>query len=636
MKIAIGLAFLLVIAAAALMNGTSGGFYLDDLPNLSSVIAYAEAGCSSTHQAWEVITGNASGPLGRPVSMASFVVSACLIDPSPYGFKIFNIGIHLLCGALVFLLARQLTRGTETNQHLTALIAAGLWLSAPLLVSTTLYSVQRMTQLSTLFSLIAMLCYIRGRLVFQASPSRGYAYVFLSMLFIAMGVLAKETALLTPVLIGLIEYSMQRSGISPGRFRTGIIWYHTATWGIPVIAAFIALAAFPERLLNFSQRDFTLGERVMTESRILLDYIQQLIAPQHMRMGVYQDDFPVSESLLHPPSTLFSILTLSLILIGGLFLARSERLRPVGVGILFYFIGHALESTIFPLELYFEHRNYLPSIGLFIAIAYLLTPSVIHKKPYGLVLAAGLITTNLYFTHSLSITWGNDARFAERAISQHSGSERALSEAAELLTTPQNVNAAIAVTELSILKHPEKAASSYLQRILIECRVNKATPGIDSNRLDQYLHDSKNDTYAIRVATEALNMQLVAHSCQGLPAQQLANHLDRWFRKHIGDISPEQHKDTWPLLLAISETLDISGNRNAANELLKTGTIHFPENPILMLTLAENLIASGSPGDAKLPLQQAMRIVNRDSDAPEELRLQISSLLQAASATENK
>ena len=40
--------------------------------------------------------------------------------------------------------------------------------------------------------------------------------------------------------------------------------------------------------------------------------------------------------------------------------------RYLAFGIAWFLVGHSIESTVFSLELYFEHRNYFPGVGLFL------------------------------------------------------------------------------------------------------------------------------------------------------------------------------------------------------------------------------------------------------------------------------
>jgi tetratricopeptide (TPR) repeat protein len=80
-------------------------------------------------------------------------------------------------------------------------------------------------------------------------------------------------------------------------------------------------------------------------------------------------EIPVSYSLLDPPTTIFSIIAIIGIIIGMFLMAKKYPL--IAFCVLFFFINHLVESTIFPLELVFEHRTYLPSMFFFLPIALL-------------------------------------------------------------------------------------------------------------------------------------------------------------------------------------------------------------------------------------------------------------------------
>ena len=45
------------------------------------------------------------------------------------------------------------------------------------------------------------------------------------------------------------------------------------------------------------------------------------------------------------------------------------RYLVTALALLFFFLNHIIESTVLPLELIFEHRNYLPAMFLFLPIA---------------------------------------------------------------------------------------------------------------------------------------------------------------------------------------------------------------------------------------------------------------------------
>ncbi|MEO9080180.1 MAG: hypothetical protein ABI268_12840, partial [Rhodanobacter sp.] len=161
------LAVVLALTAAIYWQGLAGPLVFDDITNLSPIAAWM-AGKISLHS---LVFENHSGLFGRPLSMASFALNAAITGPGVWGLKLGNLLLHLGNGLLVYALFVALLRSSGcTRQPLppTALrwlpvLAAALWLLHPLLVSTVLYTVQRMAMLSTSFMLLGMLIYVQAR-----------------------------------------------------------------------------------------------------------------------------------------------------------------------------------------------------------------------------------------------------------------------------------------------------------------------------------------------------------------------------------------------------------------------------------------------------------------------------------------
>ena len=280
--------------------------------------------------------------------------------------------IHLVNGVLIYLLARAACAGSERiavparfpiNRYSLCCWPHGGW-EARWLVSTVLYVVQRMTSLAATFSLLGLLFYIRFR-----RRDDGYGLIFggLGLLFfIACSFLSKEIGVLTLIYVYLVEWVVfQFRSSSHGSKRILAFLRYS-----PIVAtAFVAVWLWRsyDFDLAYGYRPFTLSERVLTEARIVWFYIFQIFVPNVSWLTFYHDDFVISTDLLTPPSTLLAVLGPHCsCLLWRLFSVRRAPL--VGFGIFWFYGGHLLESTMFPLELIFEHRNYLPMFGLYVAV----------------------------------------------------------------------------------------------------------------------------------------------------------------------------------------------------------------------------------------------------------------------------
>jgi protein O-mannosyl-transferase len=356
---------LLLIGWFVYEPGLSGGFLFDDYPNLEKLGTFG--GITNPENLYSYLKGGSAGPTGRPISLLSFLINDNAWPSDPAGFKYTNVLIHLLIGLLVvwtsYRLLVQIGR-TEADATLIALLAAGIWLLHPYFVSTTLYVVQRMTQLAALFAMAGIVGYLHGRSLLPKRPVAGLVWMTLSLaLGTVLATLSKENGALLPVLVLVMEWSLARHWVSigpPRWWRILFLWLPTAT-----ILAYLGRPLLGERSLPI--RPFTLDERLLTQPRIVWEYLEHLFIPRIQGRGLYQDGYEFSTGVLQPWTTLAAILGLIALLAVAVWARR--RYPLVALALLLFLAGHLMESTTMGLELYFEHRNYLPAVFLFLPLA---------------------------------------------------------------------------------------------------------------------------------------------------------------------------------------------------------------------------------------------------------------------------
>jgi hypothetical protein len=106
-----------------------------------------------------------------------------------------------------------------------------------------------------------------------------------------------------------------------------------------------------------------MSERVLTQFRIILYYVTLLLYPHPSRLNL-DYDFPISKTILDPPTTLISMLIVAGLI--GYSIWTAKKRPMISFCILWYFGNLVIESSIFPLEMVYEHRLYLPAVGPFI------------------------------------------------------------------------------------------------------------------------------------------------------------------------------------------------------------------------------------------------------------------------------
>lgn len=556
--------FLLLICAVLLAYGAgiNGPLMLDDAPNLAQINRWLDGRASW----WEAIFGTSSGILGRPVAHFTFWLDAVLTHLKPGHMKLVNVLIHLSCGWLIWRLTTRLAtrdqRVAPVADYL-GLVVAAVWLLHPLNVSTVLYIVQRMAQLSALFSLLAMWAYVNARESLEAGQTRaGWLWLFIGVPGLTvLAALSKENGLLVPLYCAVIEWFLFRQP------RPKSVWIFQSGFVIaPFVIGLIALLALPERILaGYSQREWTLTERVLTQCRVLWDYIGQLLLPNPVRMGLFSDDVVASTSVFQPWTTAAGLLGL-LALVWLAWYLRTKS-PVVAVGIALFFAGHAMESTVLPLELAFEHRNYLPAFGLFLAVIAGAVhavgtrnlDSVIVRRISLLALIPLLVLGGM--TAQRAWIWGDLKRIALEGVTQHPNSLRAhLTQATILLQTGKFAESAQVMRHLAESNNPKNRAIGFYGVSTVHC--------IDTNQADAHWMDQADENIRPPVTlfdVQALDLLLRASrdkKCEGVDVARVLQTLERQLA--LASDQPVTDGPVWRMhLLAASHYAQIGDGTSA-------------------------------------------------------------------------
>lgn len=345
----------------------NGGFVLDDFSNIirnddvklksfdvNSLSIVAKSGVAST--------------LGRPISMLSFGVNYYFTQFNPFYFKATNLIIHILNAILLLLICSTIQKHWLSNDKKKGkiygyfpIVISLAWAIHPINVSTVAYVVQRMTLLAGFFTLLGIYGYIIGRISFK-NKSLGQLFSVLSMLICTgLGILSKENAILLPLFILLIDRFLIKEKNKFSEISIGVFIL------LPIIIISSYLIIYPDYLVQgYKMRDFMPHQRLLLESHIVIEYIYNIVVPHLDNLKFYRDAYDIHTSLFSNPLILSSVAFIVILL--TLSVALVKKLPLISFGILWFFSGHILESTIIPLEFAFEHRNYLPSIGIILLV----------------------------------------------------------------------------------------------------------------------------------------------------------------------------------------------------------------------------------------------------------------------------
>ena len=585
-------------------QGLDGPFLFDDFANLEALDEYGNI--NDSQSLIRYLGQGLAGPTGRPISLLSFLLNVASWPSEPWAFKYTNLLIHVLNGLLVFWCSLKLLRLNSlplvrVQAEWLALACCSLWLLHPMQVSTTLYIVQRMTMLAALFSLCGILLYLQGRAMMQTQIQSGYALITVAVgLCTLLAVFSKENGALLPLLLAVLEFTVLRHQSllvrHPNRLWT------LAFFGVPAFAAIAYLIRFllPYQASVFASREFSAIERGLTEARVLITYLYDLAIPKLYSGTLFNDDYRISTGLLTPPATLMALVAIFLLL--GVAYRTRKTYPLISLAVLFFFVGHLLESTVAPLDLYYEHRNYLPSVFLFLPLAYATEK---HRKIVQFsVLSLLLLCTG--FTFAKAKLWGNEAELTLFWAKQHPDSVRAQRYAANIYLRMRQYDKAVDVLRSATAKHPEDF-KLRLHQMILSCFVNKpdvenANDALQLVKTKPVYFDSRDFDMLDQL------VGLVGQSnCPGLELDELTEMTDllmtnpaikdnpsyQYLLNHIkGEIALQTH-DGKAALEHFSTALKLSGD--AETGLLESAllaTYGFYPEALLHLQASENLLHS--------------------------------------------
>jgi tetratricopeptide (TPR) repeat protein len=408
-----------------------------------------------------------------------------------------------------------------------ALFGAGAWLLHPLLVSTTLYIVQREAMLPATFVLIAILGWITARdALSRGRIKRGLAGMAASAwLCTVLAVLSKANGVLLPLLLLLVEWIVlgPRRPMPDQQTRT---WHGRAVTAFLVVPGAFVLAyllyLLPGSLAApIDARGWSTAQRLLTEPRVLTDYLRLLFVPHAYSSGLFNDAFPISTGWFQPASTIPCIALIVALIAAGF--ALRKRHPAIALALLFYFTAQLMESGWIPLELYFEHRNYLPAMLLFWPIGI----GLARRGPLrwlGMLVGAGILVALAVLTFQRATLWGDGLRQARVWAAINPDSARAQTNAALYDMAHDSPRLAAARLRLSIPKHPNDIQAP-INLIGAECRLGGVKPQTLRAAESALAHARVGGQAAFKWFDEALAMA-TKHSCTGLDLTALQGTLD--------------------------------------------------------------------------------------------------------------
>lgn len=464
--------------------GLHGGFFFDDTSNILEVEG-VRLSAFDTDGIRRALSSGTTGILGRPISQLSFALNHYFTGFDPFAFKTTNLFIHCLNIVLIFAIARRILSGAYPNftprtASLLAGVVAFIWGIHPIQLTSVLYVVQRMTSLSAFFLLAALFTHILAR---QGNMQNHRKLLFFALawsVFWPLSLYSKETGVLLlgyVVAYELIIHRHSQNGLD--LFGRCTLWLTVASLAALPFCFF--LPKVQSILSGYSYRSFTLIERLLTEPRVLWEYLGLSLAPRMEALGLFHDDILISKGLISPPTTFIAIA--GLVGLIGIGWWSKNRAPLIAFGIAWFLIGHSLESTFIPLEIAHEHRNYLPILGICLlpmgGLAYL-TRNPGTERTFGIALCCAFAGYYCLITTLRAEMFGNEGLRTQLEASHHPESARSNYEAGRFMSKLFNDDRSNEIALSQARTYYEIAASlapSFKISLLGLIHLNCATTG---------------------------------------------------------------------------------------------------------------------------------------------------------------
>jgi tetratricopeptide (TPR) repeat protein len=381
------------------------------------------------------------------------------------GYHVVNLLIHVINGILLYSLVVLSFRtpwlrdsSIMNNSRLVALFSALLFVSHPVQTQAVTYIVQRLASLATMFYLMSLVLYVGWRLRTEARSSESgvwkkYAFFILSLVSAVLAMKTKEIAFTLPLVITLYEFLFFTGKVKMRLLR--LMPFLLTMLIIPL--TFVGLYSDIDKPVGEMMTDadeFTTIQEIsrtdylLTEQRVLVTYLRLLVFPVGQS---FDYKYPIYHSFLNPPVCLSFLLLLFIFCLGLYFFFRSRvtenspefgvwssdmhsslidhrSLRLIAFGILWFFLTASVESSIIPLHVIYEHRVYLPSVGVCIAVSTALYFLLRRGKgKIALLVMAMVVITFSAATYARNGIWRNEISLWEDVVKKYPLNVRAYS-----------------------------------------------------------------------------------------------------------------------------------------------------------------------------------------------------------------
>ncbi len=408
----------------------------------------------------------------RPFALLTFFFNYRFGQLSPWGYHVVNFCIHLINSALVFRLTQLILKQLKPQLKVFwwSLFSAAIFALHPLQTAAVSYIVQRMTELSALFYLLATLQFLRWRMSENTSIKSTIVRWFLIALWLGLGLLSKQNIASLPLTFIVLELFV----FTPKNNKKKLIFLTVGTAFVLLLGMAILLSGqLP------IDAEYTPLEYGMTQTRVIWNYFLLLIYPAK------QVAFSAFEVSHHWGLQEIVALFMHLVFLIGAFMYR-HRWPLAALGVFWMYAALSVESGVLPIvDVYFEHRMYLPLVGFCWVLLEVLSHSKWPQK-VSMGVASGLVILFSLFTFQRNKVWENHYNFWTDIIEKEPENARAYVGLASYYQAQNNASQNKLLLEKSFSLKPNYEAaynlgSYYLKKNQLKLAESWLQKAIDLN-----------------------------------------------------------------------------------------------------------------------------------------------------------
>jgi tetratricopeptide (TPR) repeat protein len=435
----------LIFGILGYSNTFNGPFLADDVSNIVTNPIIKNLNYYITPAKAKVYAGFAEYPLliNRYIGSLTFALNYKVHGLEVTGYHVVNLLIHLINALLIYwfvqLIFVTLASGAGGDNHSVlkhastiALFTSLLFVTHPIQTQAVTYIVQRFASLATMFYLLSMIMYVKARLTINDANNKNHGrqnriralvYYLIALSAAVLAMKTKEIAFTLPAMIVLYEFIFFKSKIK-SRILSLVPFILTMSI-IPATLVYIVHLDGGAGAVTRLQTEMPRLDYLLTEFRVIITYIRLIFLPVAQN---FDYDYPLYHSIFDP-EVFLSFLALLMICITVIYsFWRYRKIQPltrvIFFGTAWFFATLSVESSVIPIvDVIFEHRMYLPSVGIFLVISILLVMiiEIFRQKWVEVAVFSSVIIIAMVFTgvtYARNNAWNNSLFFWQDVVNK--------------------------------------------------------------------------------------------------------------------------------------------------------------------------------------------------------------------------